>query len=144
MTTTSTASPADAHRIELATRVVLIGVGVMTATPVLSLMNPEQLAGYGVESPDLVVTTLLQHRGVLQLALGAAIVWAAFDRRVRVPVLLAATVTKGAGVLLILTRPEVFAAAPGNIGLWFDLVCLILLPVIAIATIVSARRTRTP
>jgi hypothetical protein len=143
MTTTSPAPTAATHRAEVATRVVLIGVGAMTATPALSLVSPEQLAGYGVESPDLVVTTLLQHRGVLQLALGAAIIWAAFDPRVRVPVLLAATVTKGAGVLLILTRPTVFAAAPGNIGLWFDLVCLVLLPAIAVTTIVATRRTRS-
>lgn len=125
----------------MATRVILLGVGAMTATPVLSLVDPGQLASYGVRSPDPVVTALLQHRGVLQLALGAAIAWAALDRRARVPVLLAATVTKGANVLLMTTRPEVHAAGPQGIGLWFDPACLILLPGIAIATAVTSRHT---
>lgn len=127
---------------EWTTRIVLTVIGVFTMTPALALINPAQLTGYGVADPDLVVLSLLQHRGALQLALGAAIVWAAFNQRVRGPVLLAATFTKGVGVLLIVTRPEVFARAPGNIGLWFDLVCLLVLPVVVIRTIITQRRQR--
>lgn len=115
-------------------------MGVLTATPVLSVVDSGQLASYGVRTPDPVVTAVLQHRGVLQLALGTAIAWAALDRRIRVPILFAATATKGGGsVLLTLIRPEVRAAAPRNIGTWFDRVCLGLLPLIAIATEGSSR-----
>lgn len=133
---TITASPAPpTTRTSWSVRITLTIVGILTMTPALVLVNPSQLEGYGVDSPDLIVLTLLQHRGVLQLALGAAIVWAAFDRRVRAPILLGATVTKGTGVVLTMTRPDVFATAPGSIGLWFDVVCLALLPAIAIATL---------
>lgn len=127
---------------EWAVLATLVVVGALTTTPALALLDPAQLAGYGVTDPDIVELTLLQHRGALQLALGAAIVWAAVDRRVRVPVLLAATVTKGTGVALTLTRPEVFAAAPGNVGLYFDLVCLVVLPSVAVRTLAGARRER--
>jgi hypothetical protein len=60
-----------------------------------------------------------------------------------VPILLAATFTKGVGVVLTLTRPEVFAASSGNIGLWFDIGCIVVLPAIAVYTVVSLRRGRT-
>ncbi|WP_157973828.1 hypothetical protein [Desertihabitans aurantiacus] len=111
-------------------------------TPALALVSPAQLAGYGVTAPDAVVLTLLQHRGMLQFALGAAIVWAGFDRRVRVPILLGATITKGTGVLLTLIRPEVLAASAGNVGLWFDLVCLVVLPAVAVTTLARGRQDR--
>lgn len=119
---------------------VLVSIGVLTMTPALALVDPSTLASYGVVDQSLPTLTLLQHRGVLQLALGAAIVWAAFDARVRPAILLGATVTKGAAVLLTVTRPEVYAVASGNIGLWFDLVCLVVLPTVAVLTL--ARRTR--
>ncbi len=123
-------------------RITLGAIGLLTMTPALALVSPGQLAGYGVASPDLVVTTLLQHRGALQLALGAAIVWAGFDRQVRVPILLAAIFTKGVGVLLTVTRPTVFTASSGNVGLWFDMVCLVVLPVIVVVTLRRQLRER--
>lgn len=124
-------------------RITLSVIGALTMTPAIALVWPGQLAGYGVTSPDLVVTTLLQHRGALQLALGAAIVWAAFDSWVRLPIVLAATFTKGVGVLLTVTRPEVFTASSGSVGLWFDMVCLVVLPVIAVVTWRDHRRKRS-
>ncbi|TWF75078.1 hypothetical protein FHX44_11962 [Pseudonocardia hierapolitana] len=124
-------------------RVTLGVIGLLTMTPALALVSPGQLASYGVESPDALVTTLLQHRAALQLALGAALVWAGVDPHVRVPILLAATFTKGVGVVLTLSRPEVFAASSGNIGLWFDIGCLVVLPAVAVYTVVSPRRGHT-
>jgi hypothetical protein len=136
------AALAPADRSPWPLRIVLGVIGLFTMTPALALVSPGQLAGYGVTAPDAVVLTLLQHRGMLQLALGAAIVWAALDRRVRVPILLAATITKGTGVLLTVTRPEVLSASSGNVGLWFDIVCLVVLPVIVVATLVRSRQDR--
>jgi hypothetical protein len=143
-----TSSPAPAatiatqRRSSWSIRITLGVIGLLTMTPALALVSPGQLATYGVESPDVVVTTLLQHRGALQLALGAALVWAGVDHHVRVPVLLAATFTKGVGVVLTLTRPEALAASSGNIGLWFDIGCLVVLPAVAAYTVVSLRRGR--
>lgn len=113
----------------------LVSIGVLTMTPALALVDPAALGSYGVVDPAPPTLSLLQHRGVLQLALGAAIVWAAFDARVRVAILLGATLTKSAGVLLTVTRPEVYAVASGNVGLWFDLVCLVVLPTVAVLTL---------
>jgi hypothetical protein len=48
-------------------RSALILMGVFTAVPVHSLVEPGQLEAYGVADPDPIVLTLLQHRGVFQL-----------------------------------------------------------------------------
>lgn len=120
---------------------MLVPIGMLTMTPVMSLVDPSSLASYGVVDPPLPTLSLLQHRGVLQFALGAAIVWAAFDTRVRPAILLGATVTKGAGVLLTVARPEVYAVASGNVGLWFDLVCLVVLPTIAVLMLLRRPRS---
>jgi hypothetical protein len=143
MTSSSVPAIPTQRRSSWPIRITLGVIGLFTMTPALALVSPGQLATYGVESSDPVVTTLLQHRGALQLALGAALVWAGVDHRVRVPILLAATFTKGVGVVLTLTRPEVFAASSGNIGLWFDIGCIVVLPAIAVHTVVSLRRGRT-
>lgn len=133
-------APSVRRRSPWPLRITLGVIGVFTMTPALALVSPAQLAGYGVTAPDAVVTTLLQHRGALQLALGAAIVWAGFDKHVRVPILVTATITKGVGVGMTLSRPEVFSASSGNVGLWFDIICLVVLPAIVVNTLVSDRR----
>lgn len=142
MTASVTSAPVSGTGSAWPLRLTLGLFGLLTMTPALALIDPGQLAAYGIESPDAVTTTLLQHRGVLQLALGAAIIWAAFDRGVRVPILLAATFTKGVGVFLTVARPEVYAASSGNVGLWFDMVCLVVLPAIVIGTLAARRRER--
>lgn len=118
-------------------RVVLIVMGVLTATPVLAVIDPGRLGSYGVVDPDLVVLTLLQHRGVLQLALGAALVWAAVRPDVRVPIAAAAITTKGVGLALTLSRPEV-AAVASPVPLVFDAVSIVVLS----ALVVDAIRRR--
>lgn len=118
-------------RKETAVRSALIFMGVFTAMPVISLINPAQLASYGVEDPDRVVLTLLQHRGVLQAVLGASLVYAAFKPDIRVAVALGAILTKSAALLLTIFRPDVLAVASG-VFLVFDPICLVLLSAILV------------
>lgn len=127
-------------RKEIAVRSALIFMGVFTAMPVLALVNPGQLASYGVIDPDPIVLTLLQHRGVLQLALGASLVYAAFKPNIRVAVALAAIVTKGGALLLTASRPEVLAEA-SQVMLVFDPLCILLLG--AILVDIARNRSRS-
>lgn len=120
-------------------RTALIVLGVLTATPVLSLVNPSQLESYGVVDPDPIVLTLLQHRGIFQLLLGAALVWAAFRPHVRVAVAIAAIVSKGAALGLTVSRPEVLAES-SPVAMVFDPICIVLLTALLIDTAVRARR----
>lgn len=113
-------------RKETAVRSALVFMGIFTAIPVISLINPSQLASYGVEDPDRIVLTLLQHRGVLQLVLGASLLYAAFKPDIRVAVALGAILTKSAALLLTASRSDVLAVASG-VFLVFDPICLVLL-----------------
>lgn len=99
-------------------------LGVVTATPVFALIDPGVLTWtYGVASRDPMIVALLQHRGVLQLALGAAIVWAGFRRELRVAVALTAVVTKATFLALLLPSPATRSdLAPFSI--WFDALCI--------------------
>jgi hypothetical protein len=107
-------------------RASLVIMGVLTMTPALVLVDPGQLASYGVTDPDLIELTLLQHRGVYQLLLGAGLVVAAFRADLRVPVSVAAIVAKGGFLLLTVTRPEVLAVS-SPVTMVFDPVCVVLL-----------------
>jgi hypothetical protein len=112
--------------LEKVCRVVLVLMGVITAGPVLALFSPGRLSGYGLDDAalDPMVLALLQHRGMLQAALGAALVWAAFQPAVRIPAALAAIATKS--TFLALTLPlEILSGAV------FDMVAITILAAIA-------------
>ena len=57
------------------------------------------------------VVALLQHRGVLQLALGAGLVWAGFQPSVRIGMASAAVATKSAFLSLLLPDPDLILIA---------------------------------
>ncbi|MFE3450930.1 hypothetical protein ACFXJ8_18565 [Nonomuraea sp. NPDC059194] len=63
-------------RIDAVVRWVLVVLGLVTTLPAFALFAPgPALATYSLAPPDdPMLLALLQHRGVLQLALGAAIV----------------------------------------------------------------------
>lgn len=124
---------------EIAIRSAFILMGVLTATPVLALINPAQLESYGVANPGAVELSLLQHRGLLQFALGASLVYAAVRPDVRVAVAIAAIVTKGGFLLLTLMRPDVLAKA-NMVAMIFDPLCILLLT----ATLVDIFRKQSP
>lgn len=124
---------------EIATRVALVGMGLFTAVPVLAVVQPSQLeASYGVTDPAPMVLTLLQHRGVLQLLAGLALIWAAFRPAVRVPVAAGVILAKGSALLLTLARPEAQALASAPIQL-FDAACIALLAIVAVAAAMRPR-----
>ncbi|WP_433315464.1 hypothetical protein ACQP0U_02735 [Micromonospora sp. CA-269861] len=113
-------------------RVILTIVGVITATPALALFWPQLLtSSYGLADPDRMTTALLQHRGVLQAALGAAIVWGAFYVPARVPAAATAIITKS--VFLALTVVDVGMRADMNlISLAFDPIAIVILTVVVV------------
>jgi hypothetical protein len=128
------------HPAEALTRVALIAIGTFTAFPVLSVFQPAQLEStYGVADLEPMALTLLQHRGVLQLLAGMAMVWAAFRPEVRMPVAAAVIVAKGSALALTVTRPEAQAMANPAIQL-FDLASIAILAVIAIRSLRAERR----
>jgi len=114
-------------------RILLVVLGVVTAGPVLALVAPESTlrAGYGVEHTEPMVRALLQHRGVLQLVLGAAIAWAAFVRSVRIPVALAAITTKGSFCALVLPFADLREDWPKPVAV-FDIACIVILGAFAV------------
>lgn len=123
-------------RVERLVQAVLIAIGVFTAVPVLVVVDPAQLATYGLTEPEPMVLTLLQHRGVFQLLAGAALVWAALRPDVRVPVALGVVVAKCSALLLTVTRPEAQALAAPGIQL-FDLAAVV---VLVLVVVVQLRR----
>jgi hypothetical protein len=124
-----------------ATKGLLIILGLVTTTPVLALAWPGTLElAYGLERPeDPMALALLQHRGVLQLALGAALVWSAFRPAVRVPVAVTAICTKSVFLLLLATLPGTAWRGAAS-GVVFDLVAIALLAAMVLTRARTARR----
>lgn len=125
-------------------RTTLLIMGLVTALPALALIDPYALEWtYRVADTDPMVTALLQHRGMLQLVLGAALVWAGFDAHVRVPVAAAAIATKAVFLALILpdsgTRADLAAFSVA-----FDLACIVLLAALIAVESTQRRRVGTP
>lgn len=118
---------------------MLVVVGIVTATPALALVAPATLdVSYGLTDPDAMTLALLQHRGLLQAVLGAAIVWAAFAPRLRTPLLLAPVVTKTTFLGLTLGNP----AIRGDVTLFstvFDILAVVLLLAVVAAPLVRIR-----
>lgn len=124
---------------EITIRSALVFMGVFTTTPILAVFNPAQLESYGVQDPSQIVLTLLQHRGLLQFALGTALVYAAFKSDIRAVAALASIFTKGGGLLMTYSRPEVFAEA-SEVAMVFDPLCIILLTAISVDIALQSRR----
>lgn len=132
----------SSRSLEVVVRSTLVLMGVLTTFPVLSLVDPTQLASYGVVDPDPIVLTLLQHRGIFQLLLGGALVWSALRPDVRVPVALATITSKAGALLLTVSRPEVLAEA-STVAMIFDPICIGLLGAMLVGIAVRARRSRS-
>ncbi|MEU4555199.1 hypothetical protein EV382_2698 [Micromonospora violae] len=122
-------------------RIVLIAVGAITATPAIALLSPGLLeSSYGLTNPDRMTIALLQHRGVLQAALGAAIIWGAFYLPARVPAAATAIVTKT--TFLALTAVDAGMRAEMNvISLVFDPIAIVIL---GLVIGLQVRRSRRP
>jgi hypothetical protein len=74
------------------------------------------------------------------LLLGAVLVWAAFRPGVRVPVAIAAIISKGTALALTVSRPEVLAESSA-VAMVFDPICIVLLSAHLIDATVWAQRT---
>ncbi|TMR21393.1 hypothetical protein ETD86_15280 [Nonomuraea turkmeniaca] len=126
-------------RIEPAARIVLALMGVITALPAVAIVNAGILDwNYGVSDPPPTTLALLQHRGMLQLLLGAALTWAAFHPPVRLGAALAAVAGKSTFLTLMLPNPAIRAGLAPS-GIVFDLTCIVVLGLLA-AYLVMRRR----
>ncbi|WP_280358832.1 hypothetical protein [Nocardia otitidiscaviarum] len=123
---------AERSNSESTLRVLLMTMGLITATPAIALVDAYALEWtYRVTDPDPMTLALLQHRGMLQLLLGAALVWAAFHPPARFAAAIAAIVGKSTFLLLILPNPTIRGdLAPFSIV--FDLLCIAALTGVAI------------
>ncbi|GLZ07236.1 hypothetical protein Acsp03_47020 [Actinomadura sp. NBRC 104412] len=120
---------------ERAVRATLVILGVVTATPAMVLVRPETLSTYaGLDVPsDPMVLALLQHRGILQAALGAALVWAAFHPSLRIPAAVTAIATKSTFLFLMATLPG--PSRLGDVtGVPIDIAAIAILLIIATRT----------
>ncbi|QKW10962.1 hypothetical protein HUT18_17670 [Streptomyces sp. NA04227] len=117
---------------------MLVIIGLITATPALALVSPGTLdIAYGIgDVADPMTLALLQHRGLLQGALGAALVWAAFRPLVRVAVAGTAVVTKSTFLALTELDPDVGGAASST----FDVVAVVVLAALIVRQLTRQRR----
>ncbi len=128
-------------RGETAVRAALTVTGLITMLPILALVSASMLeVNYGISNPDPMVLALLQHRGVLQLLLGAALIWAVFSTSIRLAAAPAAILAKAAFLGLILPNA---AARPGlsPLSIVFDLSCIVVLAAVTVRE-VAARRAQ--
>ncbi|GLZ07525.1 hypothetical protein Acsp03_49910 [Actinomadura sp. NBRC 104412] len=124
----------------MAVRVTLVLLGTVTAGPALALVQPRTLSTYaGLDVPaDPMILALLQHRGVLQGALGAALIYAAFHPALRVPAAVTAITTKSIFLVLMATLPGPSRLADIT-GVPIDIAAIILLALV-IAHTMNGRR----
>ncbi len=115
-------------------------MGVLTTTPALSLINPTQLESYGVSRarPDRPDPASAPWPAAVRARRGARFLRVQPD--VRIAAAVAAIVTKGGGLLLTISRPEVFAQS-STVAMVFDPICIVLLTAIIVDILVQSRRT---
>ncbi|GAA3129426.1 hypothetical protein [Streptosporangium carneum] len=131
-------------RGETAVRAAFTVTGLITTLPVLALVSASMLSvNYGITDPDPMVLALLQHRGVLQLLLGAALVWAAFFPPVRLVAAPAAILAKSVFLGLILPNA---AARPdlSPLSVVFDLSCIAALGAVTVRELLARRARPVP
>jgi hypothetical protein len=108
-------------------------VGLVTMFPAIAAVVPGQLVGlYGIAPPTDPTAILLRHRQVLLGLLGAALLYAAADPRLRSPVIAAALVSKLAFIGLALGAP-VSTGEITRVAL-VDVVAVLLLVVAAVGS----------
>jgi hypothetical protein len=126
---------------ETTIRAALVVMGVVTTTPALALLDPAALgSAYGVRDPDPMTLALLQHRGMMQLVLGAGLIWAAFLPPVRLAVALGAVTTKSTFLALVLSDAALRTQVIPNAV--FDSACIILLTALAAHEVAALRASR--
>eukprot|EP00698_Gefionella_okellyi_P016409 TRINITY_DN4696_c0_g1_i1.p1 TRINITY_DN4696_c0_g1~~TRINITY_DN4696_c0_g1_i1.p1 ORF type:complete len:132 (-),score=16.50 TRINITY_DN4696_c0_g1_i1:811-1206(-) len=70
--------------LQLVYPAVLFLVGVINFIPITGVLGPARLAAlYGVEITDPSLALLMQHRALLLGGIGALLMWAAFEPRLR-------------------------------------------------------------
>ncbi|MBD1866036.1 hypothetical protein H6F95_01705 [Cyanobacteria bacterium FACHB-471] len=105
---------------------ILVVIGVITASPVITALNPTGITSlYNVTFEDDAILLLVRHRQVMLGVLGAALVYGAFLHHLRMMVITAAVVSKLAFIGLCITTPELTQGIQRII--YFDAVSIVLL-----------------
>ncbi|WP_433332430.1 hypothetical protein [Spirillospora sp. CA-294931] len=113
-------------------RAALVMMGLLTSLPALALASASVLeTTYGVNDPEPMTLALLRHRGMLQLLLGAALIWAAFFTPARKAAAIAAVTGKSTFLLLILPDPALRAELT-PFSTVVDLTCIVALTVLVL------------
>jgi hypothetical protein len=106
--------------------VVLVVIGVLTASPSLTALNPNGIASlYNVTFENDTGLLLIRHRQVMLGVLGATLVYGAFFHYLRMIVITATVVSKFAFVGLCLTTSTLTQGIQRVI--YFDAVSIVLL-----------------
>jgi hypothetical protein len=110
---------------------ILVVIGVITASPVITALNPNGITSlYNVTFEDDAVLLLVKHRQVMLGVLGVALVYGAFFYHLRIMVITAAVISKLAFVGLCLTTPNLTQGIQRVI--YFDTVSIVLLLIAAV------------
>jgi len=109
---------------------ILVVIGVITASPVITALNPNGITSlYNVAFEDDAVLLLVRHRQVMLGVLGAALIYGAFFYHLRMIVIIAAVVSKLAFIGLCITTPDLTSGIQRVI--YFDAVSIVLLLIAA-------------
>lgn len=111
--------------------VILVVIGLITASPVITALNPNGITSlYNVDFEDDAVLLLVRHRQVMLGVLGAALIYGAFFYHLRMMVIFATVVSKLAFIGLCITTPDLTQGIQRVI--YFDAVSIVLLLVVAV------------
>lgn len=110
---------------------ILVVIGVITASPIVTALNPSGISSlYNVAFEDDAVLLLVRHRQAMLGVLGAALVYGAFFDRLRMMVIIAAMVSKLAFIGLCVATPDLTQGIQRVI--YFDAVSILLLLIAAV------------
>jgi hypothetical protein len=110
---------------------ILVVIGVMTASPIITALNPNGITSlYNVTFEDDAVLLLVRHRQVMLGVLGAALVYGAFFYHLRMRVITAAVFSKLAFIGLCITTPDLTQGIQRVI--YFDAISIVLLLIAAV------------
>lgn len=111
--------------------VILVVIGVITASPIITALNPNGITSlYNVTFEDDAVLLLVRHRQVMLGVLGAALVYGAFFYHLRMMVITAAVVSKLAFIGLCITTSDLTQGIRRVI--YFDAISIVLLLIAAV------------
>ena len=117
--------------LERIAQALLVIVGLVNLLPLLGVLGAARLQQlYGIDVAGDSLTLLMRHRAVLLALVGVGLLWAAVQADVRLPLILAAAISKLS--FIILWRLHVPATAQIDRVAWIDVAALVVLAIVVI------------